>query len=468
MAVTASVKTEVNLPAYYRGHKKLLGLAALGLIAILVAGWAVRRRADDPNYLTAEVQRGSITSIVQATGTINPLTTVPVGSEVSGTVQYVFADFNSRVEAGQVLAELNPDTYQADVEQALGNRENAIANEKNLEATILAQEAAIKTNEANLERLKAAAVYSQANTRRILDLAGQGVFSKDQADQAQSGMDQSQAQVRAAEGQLNQSIAQLGETRAQVEQAKAQVKSMQGALDLAQVNLRDCTIVSPISGTVVARNVTVGQSVAASLQAPVVFSIAQDLTRMQVAAATDESDTGNIKIGTEATFQVDAFPSETFRGRVSAVRLNATTIQNVVTYSTIIIFDNPDGKLLPGETAYATIPTGDVSDTIKMPNAALRFTPSFSVAMLRQLYEQNHIPAAATTSHVGGWRVVWKPEAGGGIRPIAVRTGITDYTFTQLISGDVKAGDLLATGEESAGNSAGANPATPPRFGGPR
>ncbi|HYT06521.1 MAG TPA: efflux RND transporter periplasmic adaptor subunit [Rugosimonospora sp.] len=458
----------MDLQAYYRGHKKLVGLAALAVIAMLAAGWAIRGRSDDPNYQTAEVQRGSITSVVEATGTINPLTTVPVGSYVSGTVQYVFADFNSRVQAGQVLAQLDPEVYQAQVVQARGSLENAIANQKNLEATITAQEAAIKTNEANLERLKAAGVYSRANTRRILDLADQGVFSKDQADQAQSGLDQSQAQVRAAEAQLNQSIAQLAETRAQVEQAKAQVKTSQGALQLAEANLRYCTIISPIDGTVVANNVTVGQSVAASLQAPIVFSIAQDLTRMQVSAATDESDTGNIKIGTEATFQVDAFPSETFRGRVSAIRLNATTIQNVVTYSTIIIFDNPDGRLLPGETAYATIPTGDVSDTIRIPNAALRFTPSFPVAVLRQMYEQNHIPAAATTSHVGGWRMVWKPESGGSIRPLAVRTGITDYTFTQLISGEVKAGDLLATGEQSPGNSTGANPASPPRFGAPR
>jgi HlyD family secretion protein len=227
----------MNLQAYYRDHKKLFGLAALALIAILVAGWAIRGRSDDPNYLTAEVQRGGITSVVQATGTINPLTTVPVGSYVSGTVQYVFADFNSRVEAGQVLAQLNPEVYQAQVTQARGSLENAVASQKNLEATITAQEAGIKTNEANLERLKAADVYSRANTRRILDLAGEGVFSKDQADQAQSGLDQSQAQVRAAEAQLNQSIAQLAETHAQVEQAKAQVKTMQGALALAEANL---------------------------------------------------------------------------------------------------------------------------------------------------------------------------------------------------------------------------------------
>jgi HlyD family secretion protein len=293
-------------------------------------------------------------------------------------------------------------------------------------------------------------------------------LSKDQADQAQSGLNQSQAQVRAAEAQLNQSIAQLGETRAQVDQAKAQIKTMQGALALAEANLRYCTIVSPIDGTVVANNVTVGQSVAASLQAPVVFSIAQDLTRMQVAAATDESDTGNIKIGTEASFQVDAFPNETFHGRVSEIRLNATTIQNVVTYSTIITFDNPDGKLLPGETAYATIPTGDVSDTVKIPNAALRFTPALPNSVLRQMYEENHIPSAAITSHAGGWRVVWKPELGGKIRPMAIRTGITDYTFTQLIAGDVKPSDVLTTGQQSAGSVNDNGPASTPKFGAPR
>jgi HlyD family secretion protein len=458
----------MDLRSYYRGHKKLAGLIGLAVIAVVVTGWAIRSNSDDPTYLTAQVQRGGITSVVQATGTINPLTTVPVGSYVSGTVQYVFADFNSRVEAGQVLAQLDPEVYRAQVVQARGNLDNAIANEKNLEATIAAQDAAIKTNEANLERLKAADVYSQANTRRILDLAGQGIFSKDQADQAQSGLNQSQAQVRQAEAQVNQSIAQLAETRAQVEQAKAQMETMKGALALADANLRYCTIISPIDGTVVAKNVTVGQSVAASLQAPIVFSIAQDLTRMQVAAATDESDTGNIKIGTEATFQVDAFPSETFRGRVSAIRLNATTIQNVVTYSTIITFDNPDGKLLPGETAYATIPTGEVSDTVKIPNAALRYTPALSAAVLRQLYEQNQIPPAAITSHAGGWRVLWKPEAGGKIRPIAIRAGITDYTFTQLIAGDVKAGDLLVTGEQSGGNSGENAPASSPKFGAPR
>src|SRR5215471_8019619 len=282
--------------------------AAAG-VAIATA-WTLKRSPDPPKFLTVHVEQGAITSVVQATGTINPLTTVPVGSYVSGTVKYIFADFNSRVHAGQVLAQLDPEIFEAQVTQARGNLENAVANVNNLEAGIVVQEAVIKTNEANVERSKAAAEYARVTAHRFLQLSKDGVISRDQGDQLKSGMDQADAQVRASEAQLNQSRAQLGQSRAQLGQAQAQVKTAQGALDLAETNLRYCTIISPIDGTVVARNVTVGQSVAASLQAPVVFSIAQDLTRMQLYASTDESDTGNIKIGTEATFQVDAFPSE--------------------------------------------------------------------------------------------------------------------------------------------------------------
>jgi HlyD family secretion protein len=437
-------------------------LAGLGI----VAGWALRRTPDPLKFLTARVEQGAITSVVQATGTINPLTTVPVGSYVSGTVKYVFADFNSRVRADQVLAQLDPEVYEAQVTQARGNLDNAIANEKNLEAAIVVQEAVIKTNEANLERSKAAAEYARITAARYLQLTKEGVMSKDQGDQLKSGMDQADAQVRSSEAQLNQSRAQLAQSRAQLEQAQAQVKTNQGLLDLAETNLRYCTIVSPIDGTVIARNITVGQSVAASLQAPVVFSIAQDLTRMQLYASTDESDTGHIKIGTEATFQVDAFPSETFRGRVSAIRLNATIVQNVVTYNTVIDFENADGKLLPGETAYATIPTGRVDDCIRVPNSALRFTPALPPQKIQETLAKYGIPASAATSHAGGKHVVWKPE-GDQIVPVAVQTGITDYTYTQLVSGDLKPGDTLAAGEASGGGE-GSRPAASPKFGAPK
>lgn len=456
----------MDVRAYYAKHRRLTLVTSVFVAVFLSVGWFLRTRSDTPQYQTARVERGAITSVVQATGTINPLTTVPVGSYVSGTVQYVFADFNSRVQAGQVLAQLDPTVYQAQVTQAQGSLDNAIANQKNLQANIAAQEAVIKNNEAQVDKMKAAAAYAKANTKRVMDLASQGVFSQDQGDQSQSSLNQADADVRAAEAQVNQSKAQLDETKAQLEQAAAQITTMRGALEVAQANLRYCTIISPIDGTVVAKNVTVGQSVAASLQAPVVFSIAQDLTRMQLYAATDESDTGNIRIGTEATFQVDAFPTETFHGRVSAIRLNATTIQNVVTYNSIIDFENPDGKLLPGETAYATIPTGEANDVVKIPNAALRFTPPLSNDELQKVYKQYKVPASATMSHIGGFQVVWKLDPNGEIHPEAVRVGITDYTFTQLVSGDIAVGDLLATG--TGGGAAGAPPPGAPQFGAPR
>src|SRR5579875_1932547 len=420
-----------------RQRKKLITALIIVVVAVFTVGMVIRSRSGDIQYFTAKVTRGNITAVVQATGTINALTTVPVGSSVSGIVKYVFADFNTHVQAGQVLAQLDPTTFEAQVVQARGN----------LVASVKAQEAAIQTNKANLARLQAALEYSKVNTQRILDLAQQQIISRDQKDLAESSLDQAAAQVRAQQAQLNQSIAQLNQTQAQLQEARAQVEVMRGALELAEKNLRDTTIVSPINGVIVARNIDVGQAVAAAFQAPNLFTIAQDLKHMQVDTSTDESDTGNIKIGGEATFQVDAFPTETFRGQVSAIRLNATTVQNVVTYDTVINFANPDEKLLPGETAYVTIPTGFARNTLRIPNAALRFKPQLPGKELEQLYARYHIPSAATKPHLGGMQVVWKLGPKNQLIPIAVEVGITDYTNTQLLKGDLKPGEALVTGE---------------------
>jgi HlyD family secretion protein len=200
--------------------------------------------------------------------------------------------------------------------------------------------------------------------------------------------------------------------------------------------------------------------VAASLSAPNVFTIAQDLTRMQLWAATDESDTGHINVGTAVTFQVDAFPTELFHGTVSAVRLNATTVQNVVTYNTIIDFENPDEKLLPGETAYVNIPTGQVENVIMIPNAALSFVPDMPYSDLVALYRANNIKRAAYTSHLGGLQVVWTKTAEGKLQPIAVTVGITDYVNTQMKDGPLKEGDQLITFQEG-GKTSGAGGANP-------
>jgi HlyD family secretion protein len=441
----------MSLREFYQKHKKLYIIGAICLIFILGA-WRYFGGSAAPKFTIATVRRGDITSVVQATGTINPLTTVPVGSYVSGTVQYIFADFNTPVKKGQVLAQLDPAIYEAQMIQARGNLQNARANLVTLDANV-------HVNEANLAKARANVRYEQATAKRSQELFQSGVVSADSNELVQSSLGQSQAEVQSAQAALEQA-------RAQLAQAKDPVVSMDGALRTAETNLKYTTIVSPIDGTVVARNIDVGQSVAAALQAPNVFSVAQDLTRMQVYVDVDESDTGNIQVGTPVTFQVDAFPTDLFYGRVTAIRLNPTTIQNVVTYNVVVNFENPQERLLPGETAYVTIPTGHARNAILIPNPALTFKPALPPANLQQLYQHYNISREASTTHLGGWQVLWKlgPDKKTLI-PLAVQCGITDYSNTQLLQGDLHEGDVLVTAQQTQGTS---HSTTPPGFGGPR
>jgi HlyD family secretion protein len=441
----------MSLRESYQQHKKLYIIGAAALIVVIAVWSYARSRSNDPKFTTAEVRTGDLTASVQATGTINALTTVPVGSYVSGTVEYIFADYNTRVHSGQVLAQLDPAIYEAQVTQALGNLENAQANLVTLAANI-------QVDEANLAKAVANVKYEEATAKRSQDLFISGVVSADSNDLTQSNLGQAQADVESAQATLDQAKATLN-------QARSQVTSMDGALKGAETSLKYTTIISPIDGTVVARNVDVGQSVAATLQAPQVFTVAQDLTRMQVYAATDESDTGNIKVGTPVTFQVDAFPTQLFHGRVSAVRLNPTTVQNVVTYNTVIDFSNPDEKLLPGETAYVTIPTGQAQNAVLVPNPALTFKPTMASKDVQALYKQYNISREASTSHLGGWQVVWKlgPDQKQLI-PVAIQVGITDYNNTQLLQGALVPGDTLVIAEQLQGGTGGN--VRPPGFGG--
>ena len=445
----------MSLRDSYREHRLAYLIVAVLLIALIGGGYYYKVRAKDVKYTTAQVRRGNITASVQATGTINPLTTIPVGSYVSGTVEYIFADFNTRVHDGQVLAQIDPAIYEAQVATARGNLENAQSNLVTLAANVQVDEANLAKSEANVK-------YQAATAKRSQDLFASGVVSTDANDLTQSTLGQAQADVQAQQ-------ANVAQAKAQLQQAKSQVTAMEGALKQAETNLRYTTILSPIDGTVVARNIDVGQSVAATLQAPNVFTVAQDLTRMQVYAATDESDTGNIHVGIPVTFQVDAFPTELFQGRVSAVRLNATTVQNVVTYNTVIDFSNPDEKLLPGETAYVTIPTGHAENTVEIPNAALSFKPDLPRQDLQAVYKEYNISREASTTHLGGWQVVWKLSPDGKeLTPIAVQCGITDYNYTQVLQGDVHEGDALVTTQQG-GSAASATGVRPPGgFGGPR
>src|SRR5438445_7597503 len=336
---------------------KWLILAGVLVAAVLFLAF-VLNRGIPAQHFTAKVERGDIHDVVEATGTINAVITVQVGSQVSGTIAKLFVDFNSRVHKGDIVALIDPALLKGAVQQASADLENAKAN--------------LVAARANLEKAKAGLVQTKADYDRTVGLTKSGILSQQQLDLAKANYDSANAAV--------------GGAAANVTQADAQVSQKQAALAVAQTNLNYTVIRTPIDGTGVARNVDVGQTVAASLQAPTIFTIAQDLTKMLVYAKTDESDVGNIKVGKPVTFKVDAFPKETFRGTVSQVRMNATTVQNVVTYDTIIEFANPDLKLFQGMTAYLPIPVATVQNVVKLPNTARRYKQQMSPEEILALY----------------------------------------------------------------------------------
>lgn len=313
-----------------RGTKR----AAIAVAVLLLAGavvWVVRGRQDAPQYTTVVVDRGDIVQTVGATGTLQAVVTVQVGSQVSGTIKELHADFNSVVKKGQVIARLDPSSFQAQVAQAQAN---------------------VVTAQANVERQQAAIADAKQKYERARQLAAEQLLPA--------------ADLETAKSTYEGAVAQLAASRAAVTQAKA-------SLDQAQVNLHYTVINAPIDGVVIARNVDIGQTVAASFQAPVLFVIANDLTHMQVNASVDESDVGKLKAGQEVTFHVDAYPNRTFKGRVDQVRLQPTTVQNVVSYSTIITVDNPDLALMPGLTASVSVIVQRSENALRIPAAALRF-----------------------------------------------------------------------------------------------
>ena len=420
-------------------RKKWLAVAGLVVATALLAGFTLRGNST-PEYLTQKVERGDVRQVVEATGTIDAVNTVQVGSQVSGAISVLNADFNTRVKAGQVIAQIDPSLFQGSLTQAQADLANANANA-----------AAAK---ANLVKAQATAIQAAQQYQRTLSLADQGVVARQQLDADKATADSAQAAVAAAE--------------AQVTQAQAQVAQKAAAVTIAKTNLDHTTIKSPINGTVTARSVDVGQTVAASLQAPTLFTIAQDLTKMRVYAKTDESDVGQIRAGLQVTFKVDAFPIDTFKGAVEQVRMNATTVQNVVTYDTVIDFDNPEMKLFPGMTAYVTIPVATAEDTLKVANGALRYQPDLKPEQVNALYAKFGIQAqkpasgahgraanegGASNDDTSSTAVLWKLGSEKNLTPVEVRTGITDHTSTavaQVIAGSLNAGDEVITGATSA------------------
>src|SRR5713101_7417533 len=346
---------------------------------------------SNAQFFTAKVEKGDISQVVQATGTINPVTTVQVGSVVSGNVVKINVDFNSKVKKGDIIAQIDPVPFENTISQVEADYQNAQANVKSLEAQIETARANVLAMKANIAKAQAALKDAETQLRRTKELADQGIVAVQQKDTAQATNDGALAAVHSAEAQETQSEAQLKTTTAQRDQAKAQVLMKQAAVASARLQLNYCTIRAPIDGTVISRNVDVGQSVAASLQAPNLFSIGQDLTHMLVYTNTDEADVGRIQVGAQASFRVDTFPRETFYGRVSQVRMNAATIQNVVTYNTTIEFENPNVRLFPGMTAYVSIPVAWANNVVKVPNGALRFKPDLTDSERQALYAKYEI-----------------------------------------------------------------------------
>lgn len=394
----------------------IVALIALMLIGAALLLWN-RVGAGGGGYQTAVVTRGPITQAVTATGILNPVVNVQVGSQVSGNIQKLFADFNSSVKEGDIVAQIDPTLFQAAVTQAEGELASA---------------------QAGLE-------LARLNATRT-----QSLFAKQNSAQAD----------------VDQAVANL-------HQAEAMVKIKQGALDKVRADLDHCAIKSPVDGTVISRNVDVGQTVAASLQAPVIFTIANDLTKMQIDAAVAEADVGAVAVDLPVDFTVDAFPNRTFHGKVVQVRNAPTTVQNVVTYDCVIGVDNSELKLKPGMTANVSIIIAQRADAAKIANAALRYRPPDATPAARQ---QQGSKASTGEGGSGGNR-----RGGGDQRerraersvyvlrgnkpePVQIKTGISDGVSTEVLEG-LKDGDRVVTGRQTDGNTARPQPGANP-FGG--
>ncbi len=379
------------------GHRSRLIAAAIALAAIVigvVAWWSLGSRAGI-TYVTSVASRGTITRAVTATGTVNPELTIIVGSYVSGVIRDLYCDYNTEVKKGQVCAKIDPRPYQTQVDQ----------NKANLGIA-----------KAQLEKDKAALSYAKVSVDRAARLVQTNAVSQDNYDSAKSNYDQAQAQIVFDQ---------------------ATIEQRQAALDAAQVNLDYTDIISPVDGTVVSRAVTQGQTVAASFQTPTLFLIATDLTRMEVDTNVSESDIGGIKVGDKATFTVDAFPKRVFAGEVMQVRQSPQTVQNVVTYDVVVGVKNTDLALKPGMTAATRLVIDQHKDVLRVPNAALRYRPSGGTGREQeqpQLFVlRNGAPSALT-----------------------VAPGIDDESFTEILDGELKAGDAVIVAERSNGKASSA------------
>lgn len=529
-------------------RKKLMlggaGAVVLGLAAFYFFG----SQTGTTQYLTAKVERGNLRNTVTATGTLQAVTTVQVGSQASGTISALYADFNSVVKKGQVIAQLDPAVSKAQVDQARANLEQAKANLQQARATVtnsragvsdaqardLAARSTAQNNkagvsgaQANLAVLKAQQDDAMSFLKQQESLLKSGVVPQRDYDVALTAYKAAEARYNQAAAQLNQaelseqsaSGAGIAQSQAQVQQSQAQVQQSQAAVQLAQaqiqqneaavrlaeVNLAHTTITSPIDGIVVSRAVDVGQTVAASLSAPTLFTIANDLTQMQVIANIDQADIGLVEQAKSVKFSVDAFPGKDFDGKIEQMRLNPTNVQNVVTYNVVIDVSNPEQKLKPGMTANLTITIDERNNVLKVPNSALRFMPQDATGQKtgsdagagnsngqgrRRQQADNANGADSSSTPQGGesrfapptapvlagqTRLVWVLGADGKPQSRRIKVGLTDGVSTEVVEGNLQEGEMVVTGQtlSSANKAQGSQTPAPglggaPRTGAPR
>ena len=481
--------------------KQLLSKRAALILIVIVfvvgvfAYSARRQRATTSQFFTAAAERGPLRNVVNATGVVQTVVTVQVGSQVSGQVEELYADYNSVVKRGQLLAKLDPRNFQAQVENSRANVAAGQARVRSAEAEQKTQAANLLSAKANLEAARVARDNTATLFRRASDLSKSGVASQNEYDNSKANADSSQAKFEQAQAAVAQVEAQSHATAAQLEQVKAQLQQAQADLSRSELNLEYCNIFSPVDGVVISRNVDVGQTIAASLQAPTLFTIANDLTRMQVNANVDDADIGNISDQADVRFTVDAYPNDQFRGRISEIRLNPQTIQNVVTYSVIIAIENPEMKLKPGMTANLTITVDQRENVLRVANAALRYTPpgakredlrgqrdpglppSMPEAARQPKTEETREPAPVHLAPGQKWdpaekirtapprrtferpAIVYVLNAVQQPEPRRIMLGITDGTATEVTSGDLQEGDAIVIGD---GTQAAAAPAQGP------
>jgi HlyD family secretion protein len=413
-------KLGAALPAHsHRGRPWFIGGLSLLVIVVISGAWWFSGNSGAVHYTTAPITRGAVTRAVTATGTVNPVLTIIVGSYVSGVIQEITCDYNTEVKQGQICAKIDPSPYQTVVDQ----------NNANLGVA-----------KAQMEKDKANLAYAQLNYDRNARLAQTNAVSKDTLDISKNGLDQARAQIGVDEATITQRRAQLA---------------------AAQVNLDYTKIVSPVDGTVVSRNVTVGQTVAASFQTPTLFLIATDLTKMQVDTNVSESDIGGIKNDDKALFTIDAFPKRTFEGTVTQVRQSPQNIQNVVTYDVVVSVDNTDLALKPGMTAATRIVTDQRRDALRMPSQALRFSPA-GVESPAQ-HSSRPTKKTAQPNGEGTPAAAWILKDGKPVQ-IPVVSGLDDDTFAEILQGDLKPDDPVIVTEQRNGSKPAGTASNAPRL----